>query len=83
MKRTKRQILVERSLTEDSRYLCGECTGTVLHARWNLGYRTCLDCGEQEARQVKHTIAPLHKQAYEVISNPDWLKQMNKGGLNR
>jgi len=83
MKRTKKWILQERAHTEDSRYLCGECTGNVPSARWKLGYKTCLDCGEAQARQKKYTIAPLHKQAYEVIPNPDWLKQINKGGTTR
>ena len=61
--------------------LC-KCGERVIPKRYALGYRTCLACGEKEARQVKHTIAPLHKSNYVVISNREDLKGLNnKGGL--
>lgn len=45
---------------------------------------TCMDCGEKLARQRKHTIAPMHKSNYMLISNMDDLKGLNnKGGLHR
>ena len=62
--------------------LCVKCGDHVLHGRWRLGYTTCLRCGEDVARQVKHTIAPMHKSNYMVITNHDDLKGLNnKGGI--
>jgi len=62
--------------------LCVKCGDHVLHGRWRLGYTTCLRCGEDIARQRKHTIAPMHKSNYMVITNQDDLKGLNnKGGI--
>jgi len=62
--------------------LCVKCGDHVLHGRWRLGYTTCLRCGEDIARQRKHTIAPMHKSNYMVITNHADLKGLNnKGGL--
>jgi len=62
--------------------LCVKCFSHVLQARWNLGFNTCLKCGEIEARLKKHTIAPMHKSNYMVITNQADLKGLNnKGGL--
>ena len=48
------------------------------------GYDTCLDCGEENALQVKHTIVPMHKSNYVVVSDKSLLKGINnKGGLHR
>ena len=63
---------------------CTECGDTVAEARWALGYDVCMDCGEHAARQRKHTIAPLHKSNYMVISNrAELLGLNNKGGFYR
>jgi hypothetical protein len=40
---------------------CGEYVGL---RRRNLGYRSCLVCGDKQARDVKHTIVPLPKSNY-------------------
>jgi uncharacterized protein (DUF983 family) len=62
--------------------LCVKCGDHVLHGRWRLGYTTCLRCGEDIARQRKHTIAPMHKSNYMVITNHADLKGLNnKGGI--
>lgn len=43
---------------------------------------TCMTCGEKLARQVKHTIAPMHKSNYMVFTDMNDLKGINnKGGL--
>jgi len=43
-----------------------------------------MECGEQQARRRKHTIAPLHKSNYMVISNrAELLGLNNKGGFHR
>ena len=69
-------------LGEDTRYLCPECGGYVDHRRVKLGYRTCLECGEYNAKQVKRTIAPMHKSNYMLITDLNDLKGLNnKGGL--
>lgn len=53
--------------------------GTDIHPRRAaLGYSTCLQCGEAQARSVKHTVAiPYSKGAYQLITNADLLKQTN------
>jgi hypothetical protein len=62
--------------------LCIKCGDHVLDARYRLGYSTCLKCGEVEAKQRKHTIAPMHKSNYMVITNKLDLQGLNnKGGL--
>ena len=67
-----------------AKHNCVECGGVVAEARWALGYRECLQCGEYRARQRVHTIAPLHKSNYMVISNrAELLGLNNKGGFHR
>jgi len=62
--------------------LCIKCGDHVLHARYRLGYTTCLKCGEAIAKETKHTIAPMHKSNYMVITNRADLQGLNnKGGL--
>lgn len=38
---------------------------------------TCMACGEMIAQQVKHTVAPINKSSYMLISNTEELKQLN------
>ena len=58
------------------------CDEQVSPARFNLGYRTCLKCGEVSAGKRKFTVVPMHKSNYVVISNKQELKGINnKGGL--
>jgi hypothetical protein len=56
------------------------CNAPIHPRRAALGYTTCLTCGEQQARQRKHTVIPLHKQGYMAFSGDDALdavKQIN------
>jgi ribosomal protein L37AE/L43A len=62
---------------EDKRYLCVVCGGFIAHARYKLGYNTCLQCGEAAAKNVKHCIAPLNKSNYYYISSMETLRQLN------
>jgi ribosomal protein L37AE/L43A len=62
---------------EDARYLCVVCGGFIPHARYKLGYKTCMQCGEAAAREKKHTIAPINKSNYMYISDLSQLKQLN------
>lgn len=42
---------------------------------------TCITCGGREATTVKHTIVPMHKSNYTVITNRAELVGINtKGG---
>ena len=61
---------------------CIVCGSEVAHARWALGYKTCLPCGEAAAKQVKRTVAPMHKSNYMLITDLADLRGLNnKGGL--
>lgn len=57
------------------------CTGCyavrVEPPRLRLGYTTCLTCGEKAARAVRHTIAPLNKSNYIMVTDMTMLKQLN------
>ena len=59
-----------------------DCDEQVNPARFNLGYLTCLKCGEVSAGKRKFTVVPMHKSNYVVISNKQELKGINnKGGF--
>ena len=53
------------------------CGDDVPTKRAELGYRTCLVCGDRAARQVRHTVAPLNKSNYIMVTDPELLKQLN------
>jgi hypothetical protein len=65
--------------------LCTTCYAVrVPHERSRAGFVTCLRCGEQAARKVRHTIVPMHKSNYVVVSDPDDVRGINnKGGFYR
>ena len=56
---------------------CAQCGDTYPIARHNLGYRTCLECGDAAARKVSWVTAPLNKSNYVVITNLNDLKGLN------
>lgn len=56
---------------------CTECGEPFPRRRAALGYRTCLTCGEAQARTVKRCVAPLNKSNYVLISNVQDLKGLN------
>lgn len=61
---------------------CVVCGDYLSRGRWELGYKTCLMCGEEQARQARHTIVPLHKSNYIPVFNRVDLQGINnKGGL--
>jgi ribosomal protein L37AE/L43A len=61
---------------------CIICGSPVAHERWALGYKTCMPCGEAAAKQVKRTVAPMHKSNYMLITDLADLRGLNnKGGL--
>ena len=68
---------------EDTKDLCVSCYWEqvpVARARRCIDDKmpiTCAQCGEYNAKQVKHTIAPLNKSNYMYISDLSQLKQLN------
>lgn len=65
---------------------CVICDALYPQARAELGYQTCMQCGEVLARQQakQHTIVPMHKSNYVVITNLADLRGINnKGGFFR
>ena len=57
---------------------CFKCADDIDEQRWMLGYRVCMHCGEIMARGRKHTIVPMAKSNYVVVTNLDLLKGLNK-----
>jgi len=65
---------------------CIHCDDDIAPRRAALGYKLCLFCGEEAAREERRgwTIAPLHKSNYMLWTNKEDLKGINnKGGLHR
>lgn len=65
-------------------YFCRHCGDDVSEARWELGYRLCLFCGEDAAKvqRAGWTVAPMHKSNYVLLTKREDLKGLNnKGGL--
>jgi len=64
---------------------CVACrTESVDPRRVEAGFITCLRCGEADAKKVRHTIVPMHKSNYVVLSDMRDLAGINnKGGFYR
>lgn len=56
---------------------CTQCGDSYPLARHNLGYRTCLECGDAVARTVRYLSAPLNKSNYVLISDLADLSRLN------
>jgi ribosomal protein L37AE/L43A len=68
-------------MTQRMKPMCVRCGDTFSPKRANAGYNICLWCGEEEAQARKHTIVPMHKSNYMLITNREDLKGINnKGG---
>lgn len=76
-------------MDEDSRYICTACYFNHVETRRaerqisNKLKLTCAPCGESIAREVKHTIVPMPKSNYIVVTDYSLLKGLNsshKGG---
>lgn len=51
---------------------CSRCGDDYPERRRELGYRTCLACGEADAHLTKFTVMPAYsKGAYQLISPHD------------
>jgi len=68
----------------DMEFVCDKCSKPVNRHRYEIGYTTCMPCGEAQARKRKHTIVPMHKSNYMVITDRrDLMGINNKGGFYR
>jgi hypothetical protein len=59
---------------------CGICGEYLSAGRWQLGYKICLFCGEEQARQERLSwcIAPIsNKAGYTRVTDYSLLKQIN------
>ena len=51
---------------------CISCGDTFPPRRFELGYNTCLSCGDFAAREVRFTVMPAYnKGAYQLVSRED------------
>ena len=57
-------------------YLC-KCGNEIADERIAIGYHVCLKCGEQNALNYKHTIVPMPKSNYIVVTDLELLKGLN------
>jgi hypothetical protein len=59
---------------------CVVCrTEEVAAKRVEVGFITCLRCGEADAKKVKWCVTiTAHKGAYGVVRDKEMLKQLNK-----
>ena len=58
--------------------ICTNCYAVrVEPQRRRMTRPTCLPCGEKIAKQRKFTVACNNKQGYELITDPNQLKQLN------
>lgn len=60
--------------------LCRSCQAPIATARAALGYNSCMPCGEAVAKQRKHTIVPMHKSNYVVVTDRTLLAQLTRPG---
>ena len=58
-------------------HFCHTCGDDIPTARHNLGYRTCLNCGDKEARGVKRCVVNMSKSNYILITNHAELAWLN------
>jgi hypothetical protein len=79
---TKGYIMDE--LHEQQTGICLQCGDEFDIARYKLGLRTCMVCGDKLAHKVRRCIVPMHKSNYVMITDMADLKGINnKGGLHR
>ena len=57
--------------------ICWCCGEEFPDERKVLGYSVCLVCGDELAHERKHTIAPLNKSNYILVTDFVLLKQLN------
>lgn len=67
-----------RNTTDNPRYRCVCCGEPVSVLRWEeAGRRTCMVCGEANAQATRHTIVPMPKSNYIVVTDRELLQGLN------
>jgi hypothetical protein len=56
---------------------CSVCGDIYSALRHRMGYTLCMPCGESHARTVKHTIVPMPKSNYIVVTDRSLLLNLN------
>ena len=56
---------------------CSICDGIYATKRSNAGYRTCMPCGDAQARATVRTVVPMHKSNYMLFTDLNDLKELN------
>ena len=60
---------------------CKVCDNVISPPRRvSLGYDTCLSCGDKEAKRKVHTVVPMHKSNYVLVTNLSELVNINTKG---
>jgi len=62
---------------------CRNCGDQYPTKRWAIGYKLCMPCGEQLAKQTVRTVVPMPKSNYILVTDLSLLKGLNsshKGG---
>jgi hypothetical protein len=66
--------------------MCISCyANEVAPQRQLLGYRVCMSCGEALAKERKHTVVPMPKSNYILVTDLSLLQGLNsshKGGTS-
>lgn len=57
--------------------MCINCGDQYSDRRLNLGYHTCMPCGDDVARTIRWLAAPINKSNYVLISDLNDLKGLN------
>ena len=76
----------ENEREEEGELNCCWCGDDVAPRRWEIGFRSCMACGELQAvkERASWCIAPMHKSNYILLTDRNDLKGINnKGGLVR
>jgi hypothetical protein len=63
---------------KDSVCISPGCEGIVPAARRGIGRYTCMDCGERSAKKTRHTVVPMSKSNYVLVTDYSLLKGLNK-----
>lgn len=58
---------------------CRHCGDQYSTARWAIGYKWCLPCGDIQAHEARKswTVAPMHKSNYILITSLELLVGLN------
>lgn len=61
---------------------CSSCGSSITPPERRTITSLCMECGEREARKVKHCVVPMHKSNYIAVFDRELLTGVNqKGGL--